>query len=358
MSVQPERPAPPQARGVPRPRPVAAPAGQPAPDEVLALAADNQGERAALIAATLAAVLATWSQVELAQVIRSWFTAGLGSRVFALVSASQESTASGANRFVEESFRLLGEPVRPLSVNPAAFAGIASDGRSLEGLLAGAPVLALQRLQRGDPPAVASKTGADFLRRAVTTQIADAGRAADQVAIALAEPERAPARGKRARQYGWVRMLNPPSCSRCIVLAGKFYRWNEGFLRHEMCDCSHIPAIEDVEDDLVTNPYAYFKSLSREQQDEAFGKANAQAIRDGADINQVVNATTRGGVRTAQGGYVYTLEGTTRRGVWGSSTYKKAKPGVLRPTPWQIYRDAHGDHDEAVRLLKQFRYAW
>jgi hypothetical protein len=146
-------------------------------------------------------------------------------------------------------------------------------------------------------------------------------------------------------------MLNPPSCSRCVVLAGKFYRWNDGFLRHEGCDCSHIPAIEDVEDDLTTDPMVYFRSLSRKQQDDTFGKANAQAIRDGADINQVVNATTRGGVRTAQGGFVYTLEGATKRGLYG-----KRSGGILRPTPWQIYRDAHGDQAEATRLLRRFRY--
>ena len=47
---------------------------------------------------------------------------------------------------------------------------------------------------------------------------------------------------QRTAIAGYVRMLNAPSCSRCIILAGKFFRWNEGFLRHPRCDCKHIPA--------------------------------------------------------------------------------------------------------------------
>lgn len=318
-------------------------------DELLALAAENQGNRAALITATVTAALATWSQVQMGQILASWFTAGLGARIYTLLSASQESTASESAQFVAESLRVQGYPTPEPPVNPAAFAGIASDGRDLESLLVGAPAQALQRLRRGDSPAVAAKVGADFIRRVVPTQIADAGRAADQVAIVAAIPE--PRRRRRPVRVGWARMLNPPSCSRCIVLAGRVYRWNDGFLRHECCDCSHIPVAEDVAGDVVTDPDEYFASLSKSEQDEVFGKANAKAIRAGASLSQVVNATTRGGVRTAQGGYVYTLEGTSRRGLYG-----KRAGGVLRPTPSQIYRDANGDQDEAVRLLKRFKY--
>lgn len=317
-------------------------------DELTALAEANQVSRSALISATLTAALAAWSQVEMAQIFTSWLRLGIASRIFVLLSAAQESTANDSSDFVSKAFDILDRPIVRPSIIPQTFAGIASDGRDLEGLLTSAPVLAYQRVKRGDSPAVASQAGADFLRRAITTQIADAGRAADQVAIASAEPQKP---RKRQPQYGYVRMLNPPSCSRCIVLAGKFYKWSDGFQRHEMCDCVHIPSIEDTADDITTNPYTFFKSLTEEQQNEAFGVANAQAIRDGADISQVVNATRRGGVRTADDGFRYTLEGTTRRGFYG-----RRGNGVLRPTPWQIYRDARGDRDEARRLLRQYRY--
>jgi len=318
---------------------------------LLLLAQQNQAERAALISATLTAVLGVWAQMEMASLFASWWRGALGARIFVLLSASQEVTANQSSGFVTESFRLLGQEPRPIGLVPSTFSGIASDGRDLEGLLTGAPVLALQRIRRGDTPAAASKTGADYLRKVVTTQIADAGRAADQVAITSAIPAQPRKRGKRQVRYGWVRMLNPPSCSRCIILAGRFYRWNEGFARHEMCDCAHIPAIEEVENDITTDPKAYFESLSTEEQNEIFGKANATAIRQGADMNAVINATRRGGVRTADDGRVYTLEGTSRRGFYG-----RAANGVRRPTPWQIYRDAAGDVEEARKMLRRFRY--
>lgn len=127
---------------------------------------------------------------------------------------------------------------------------------------------------------------------------------------------------------GYVRMLNPPSCSRCVILAGKFYRWNEGFERHPNCDCRHIPSTEALAGDLTTDPQAYFDSLSRAEQDRTFTAAGAEAIRDGADMGRVVNARRNGGVRTALRG---------RRGA--------------RPMPEHIYAMA-ADRADAIRLLK------
>lgn len=326
-------------------------------DATLAEAREHQAAREALIAATATTVLAIWAQMRISDLLGSWF-GGLGERIFVLLAAAQESAAADAADYIEGIFDLLDEPIQPPRLIPSTFAGIASDGRSLEGLLDGAPLLALQRIRRGESEAAAAAAGQAYLTAITRTQIADAGRAADQVAIAAAVPQpRVPtARRRRKVQYGYVRMLNPPSCSRCVVLAGRFYRWSEGFLRHDMCDCVHIPAVEDIQDDLTTDPRAYFDSLSRKEQDDAFGKANAQAIRDGADIAQVVNATRSGGVFTADRGRRYTSVGTTRRGAFGSSGFARRRPGVLRPTPWQIYRDAGGDPDEARRLLAQFRY--
>ncbi len=60
------------------------------------------------------------------------------------------------------------------------------------------------------------------------------------------------------------------------------------------CNCRHIPASEALAGDMTTDPYAHFKSLSEGQQDRVFGKHNAQAIRDGADIYRVENIRMRG----------------------------------------------------------------
>ena len=219
-------------------------------------------------------------------------------------------------------------------VSARALAGSASDGRGLRGLL---------DFTR-DPRVT------DYLfALIVSTQLQDAARGAASVAIAA-----------RPKVTGYVRMLNPPSCSRCAVLAGRRYRWNAGFERHPKCDCRHVPASEDTAGDLTTNPHAYFESLSKAEQDSAFTKAGAQAIRDGADAGQVVNA--RRGMETAQRGrltrtkafgqdlYV-TSEGMTKRG----TAYAARGGKKVRLMPESIYELAE-DRADAIRLLKAHGY--
>ena len=119
-----------------------------------------------------------------------------------------------------------------------------------------------------------------------------------------------------------------------------------------LSDCIHIPAVEDSADDARTDPIAYFRSLSGAQQDQVFTRAGAQAIRDGADIYQVVDA--RRGTYTA-GGRTYTRTGTTRRGLAGLRLGARGRTAG-RLTTDQIYLEAAGDRDEAVRLLELHGY--
>ena len=139
-------------------------------------------------------------------------------------------------------------------------------------------------------------------------------------------------------------------------MAGRWYKWNAGFQRHPQCDCVHVPAAEDAAGDLTTNPSDYFDSLTPAQQDSIFTKSGAQAIRDGADINQVVNA--RRGMYRAQslGGARLTREGITRYGYAtnapGSSV--AARRGA-RLMPETIYEVA-ADRADAVRLLRTNGY--
>src|SRR5699024_4678625 len=151
-------------------------------------------------------------------------------------------------------------------------------------------------------------------------------------------------------QVGYVRMLNPPSCSRCAILAGKWFRWNAGFLRHPNCDCVHVPSTAGSlaaakSEGLIADQYEYFNSLSESEQDDVFGKADAQAIRDGADMNQVVNAH-RGMTRNGN----FTSEGTLRG--WAS---QNLKTGQKRMTPELIYNMA-GSREEALELLRHHGY--
>jgi hypothetical protein len=260
---------------------------------------------------------------------RAWARGDMA-RVVSIVTATQlvaarEAAASVPLMLAEQdiSTDAAGE------VNARAFAGVASDGRPLDSLLA-----------------IPESVGA--LELIVATQVQDAARGAAGVAVT-----------SRPAATGYVRMLNPPSCSRCAVLAGKFYRWNTGFQRHPRCDCRHVPSSENVAGDLTTNPNEYFDSLSPAEQDKHFTKAGAQAIRDGADISQVVNA--RRGMSTAQIGgrkALVTTEGTTARGIAGKrlgdlrkSGEKYRRSGRPRVMPETIY-DVAADRADAIRLLK------
>ena len=116
-------------------------------------------------------------------------------------------------------------------------------------------------------------------------------------------------------------------------------------------------------------PTDIFASMSAAEQDRAFGKAGAQAIRDGSDIGQVVNA--RRGVSTTvlPGGHriTYTTEGTTKRGLAGrrmgdftkqaGSRYRRTRS--VRLMPESIYAEAARqgwDRSEIVRQLERFGF--
>jgi hypothetical protein len=215
--------------------------------------------------------------------------------------------------------------VPPLGfVDPMAWGeGLASDGRPLASLLESPSITALLRIGEGMPVADALDVGRSHLDTIIQTQIQDAGRQA-------AETDTASRKG-----VGYVRMLNPPSCSRCVILAGKFFRWNEGFRRHPRCKCVHVEttAVEALQTEgLVTDPYEYFHSLTEAEQDGLFGEGNAQAIRDGADIYQVENRRLRGSTSTTAGA-----------------------AGRRRRTPEDIYKAA-SSREDAIRELERAGY--
>ena len=323
-----------------------------------------------------------WSRIDREAIGPSW-AASVPAAVQVL-STAQALAAASSTAYLDEVLEAQGiDPEPEGRIQPAAFAGVASDGRDLETLLYQPAVTALVGVKQGETVPRSLAGGRLALDMIVRTQVADAGRAADGVAVVA-----------RRQVGGYVRLLSPPSCSRCVVLAGKWYRWNAGFLRHPRCDCRHIPAAEDTSDELATDPRMYFDSLSREEQDRVFTQAGAEAVRDGADISQVVNARrgarglspagarlTAAEVRALRGGrdrgrletanvfghdLLITTEGVTTRGVAGvrlgaketgtkqGRRYRSAKAPRLMPE--SIYQIAGGDRDEAIRLLKRYGY--
>lgn len=261
------------------------------------------------------------------------------------LSAAQRLATAGASQYVAAAVTAQnGDPAADGMVAASAFSGTAADGRSLAGLLY-APVLKTKMaIGAGLPVREALTSGAAELSMLVGTEVADAGREAAGAAMTATRSV-----------HGYVRMVSGSACSRCIVLAGKFYRWSSGFERHPRCECTNIPALENRAGDLRTDPHAFFDHLTIAQQDKRFGVADAKAIREGADINQVVNAR-RGLYQTQVFGrdVQATTEGMTRRGLAGQRLAGSTKG--LRLTVRQIYIDAGDDRDLAISLLKRYGY--
>ena len=224
-------------------------------------------------------------------------------------------------------------------VDPDAFTGLAADGRGLDTLLRSPAITARTLIAGGMEPAQALAAGGRQLSMMVLTEVADAGRGAAGVQIA-ARP-----------RVGYVRMLNPPSCARCVILAGRFYRWNQGFLRHPRCDCTHVPTMvtdqaEAFAQGLIDDPYEAFTRMSEAEQNHVFTNAGARAIRDGADMYQVVNA--RRGMKYRGS---FTTEGTSKHG-WAGQILRK---GQRRMTPETIYR-LNPNREQAVEALRAQGY--
>lgn len=287
----------------------------------------------------------------------------VGPRLTHLVTLAQASAAQSGSDTLDAVLRqinvqadLEAEPV------PRRLAGASSDGRPLESLLYGGVVKAGEAYDAGATQHQALAAGRSWLDMAVMTQLSDAARMGQSIGMAA-----------RPQIMGYVRTLSANPCSRCAILGGRWYRWNAGFERHPRCDCGELPAPKNMARDLTNSPEHYFDSLSASEQDRVFTKAGAQAIRDGADINQVVNA--RRGMSRAQSGrmarqavygkpvYV-TTEGVTKRGFAGSrmrggfvktkaSRYTRSRTPRLMPE--SIYEIAE-DRADAIRLLKKYGY--
>ncbi|MDT0171031.1 hypothetical protein [Pseudarthrobacter sp. BRE9] len=271
-----------------------------------------------------------WRQLNPADLTGSWVRSLAGLQP-AIEQVQFRAAELGAG-YGASSLAAQGAYSAPASfVDPSGFVGSAPDGRSLSGLLYSPVTQVKAAIAGGASPGVALRSGRGVLERNVQTMVADTGRAAASVDI-VARP-----------RVGYVRMLSVPSCPRCVVLAGKFFRWNAGFQRHPRCDCRHIPSTENRAKDVSTDPYEYFHGLSKADQDKSFTPAGAQAIRDGGDIFQVVNSR-----RGMQPGGLVTREGTTRAGNFG----RGRQP---RLTPEGIYSQGLS-RDDTLRLLERNGY--
>lgn len=274
-----------------------------------------------------------------------------------------------ADETVAVELEVQGAPTPELYYDPRVVAGTTGDGRTVHGLVAAGVNKAATVYDTGTVEEVAAawEQTKRFLALAGTTAISDASRTSSAASM-LTRP-----------RTKYVRMINPPTCARCLVLAGKTAsRPTMGFKRHPGCDCAMV-AVYDWDrrksDPMYQSLYfdntTYFNSLSAADQDKLLGKAGAQAVRDGADFNQVVNANR--GMTTVTDKFgakrKVTTEGTTKRGM--ASKYMQAQMGgrfkktpgskytrlpVARLTPEEIYKVAGRDSDKARVLMHQYGY--
>ena len=290
---------------------------------MLRAAEDRYREAARLAAAVASLAGSAWDRVGL-HALDSWQPEQLAVKV----AAVQLLLARGADDYLDavlDEQNLTGDAVS--SVNPRAFVGVAGNGLPLTTLLDEPRIRAKVLIGDGLDAQQAWDRARNSIRLMSVTAVQDAGRGADSAAMVA-----------RPHVGGYVRMLNTPSCSRCAILAGRFYKWNQGFQRHPRCDCRHVPSNENIAGDLRTDPRQAF----REGQVTGLSRSDTQAVEDGADIGQVVNAHR--GMSTAD--------------VFGQRlkiTTANAK-GAVRLRPESIYKLAGDDRAEAIRLLKRFGY--
>jgi hypothetical protein len=149
-----------------------------------------------------------------------------------VIAEAQSQMTLAAADYVPRVLDEVGIRDRPEGTfRPSSLVGMASDGRRLDTLTYSGVTEAKTAIRNGATTQQALDAGGKWLDLMTKLQVADAARQAVGVMTA-----------SRKNLGGTVRVLNPPSCQRCAILAGRFYRWSKGFDRHPRCDCVNMPA--------------------------------------------------------------------------------------------------------------------
>lgn len=307
-----------------------------APPDTRTLAAAHRARQQQLAARATAETNRLWGFLQ----TLGW--AGISERMLGTVRSALTSAARGAQDYVTAAVRMWGADSDPVGqVVERAFALTASDGRPLDTLLEQPAHEVRAFVAQGMPTEQANEIGRRHLQRIVATQVADAARVSTGVAVV-----------NDRKVEGYIRLLTLPSCNRCIILAGRFYRWNSGFERHPHCDCVHQIATEVAD---PPTPREVYDSLDDEGRRKAgWSGFDQRAIDGGADLSQVTNYKKALKTVTIAGRPVKTTTvGTTRHGLAGQRGSK------VRLTPEALYLEADRlgwDRAETIRQLKRFGY--
>ena len=277
-------------------------------------------------------------------------------QVLSTLAEAQSQVTFAATDYVPTVLDQIDLPDRPRGeFVPDSLVGIASDGRSIESLAYGAVTKTKEAIGSGASFQQGLDQGGNWLDLMMKLQVADAARQAVGVMTAA-----------RTDLGGTVRVLNPPSCQRCAILAGRFYRWSQGFDRHPRCDCVNLPSKSAGwarAEGFITDPMdAYEAGQIRD-----LTEAQKFAIDNGANIGEVVNAyrgmsttarETAKSIRMRAAGASEPREvpaGTKDLlGFLDRSIPRQVEPLVI-PTPEAIYRDSQ-TREEAISTLREWGY--
>ena len=255
------------------------------------------------------------------------------SRLAALVAGFQAAAAVSGARYVPRALREQG-----LSLDALA----EPDARTLAGWTSyGAPLEPLLDKVRGP------QTDAYEFDRLIASQVQDAGRNGEVLEMAV-----------RPAVTTYVRMLNPPSCSRCILLAGKKYHKNEGFARHPLCDCVHVPTDDEIGDDIRFDPVEYFNSLpTAEQLAEEYPHLTVKMRREAGIYSQEDIFTKHGAalIRAAPDSKRQYVMGRVVNTRWMKRS-TAGEDALRRATPGDMVRRAGGNRVLLLRIMRSYGY--
>ena len=206
-----------------------------------------------------------------------------------------------------------------VTVAPGAWGRVASDGRPLDSLLYSGVVHARSLYGSGRTDEQIMQAGLAWMQSVIGTQVQDVARSASGTVTTATDGA------------GWIRYVNVPCCQRCAVLAGKWFKWNQGFSRHPpTCKCIHRPARRG-------NVPPGWTQQVEDSQIRDLTEAQRKALAEGADRTRVLNA--------------YRNSNSTSERL---AMHKSAERGGIL-TPEGIYARAT-TREEAIELLRRYGY--
>ncbi|GAA4908095.1 hypothetical protein [Streptomonospora salina] len=251
----------------------------------VALSQRYAASQVSVAAQAAALVLLLWEQINPFASIRAQWEA-INDQAHSAVAEAQRDAALMALAYLQAHADACGVPDSdaPVVDVEAAVVGRSQTGKPLTDVLRTAQVQARSLIWGGMAPDQAWQRARSTLETTVRTEVADAAREVLNTGVSLDD-----------RITGYERLVTLPACDKCLVLAGRFYRYSDGFERHPACSgCVHVPTYHVPGWGVIGGtpsdhtPDALATSLNPAERREVFGPEGAEAIENGASVSPVV----------------------------------------------------------------------